>query len=362
MFGFGISPILPGGRGNAKRGNASSGPFATWAILDQIIVKASAVSSALSNHPVFINETILNNLPNDIWSIAINGGGDLRFFTDIQCTNRISCEVVEFNTSTHIAEIHVNVPSISSSVDTSIYIAYGKAGETQPATGAAYGRDATWDSDFLLVNHMNSGVDSTGNIATGNYSGTPGTGKVGQATDFNGSSDNVDYAALSGSDQGEVTLESWVNFDALSTGTLQAIISFDSNYNHWEQTDFADGNTFWAASNNPALQNSLWNYTVNTWQHTSVTYSVTGDEIDFRLNYDDAFDDDYYTTTNNMDTSKEVTLAAFWDGASFDRFLNGEMDEVRISKIVRSNAYLEASYINQNLTTDFLEAQAFVYP
>jgi len=349
-------------RSSAKRGNGSSGQFSSWKKRNQLNTIPGVIDAALTNFPVYIDETILNNLPDDIWNIALNGGGDIRFSSDAQGVTRLSCEIVDFDTAAETAEIHVNVASISNTVATHIYMFYGKAGQSQPASGAAFGRDATWNSDYIFVCHCGTGTDSTGQTTLTAYNATSITGKVGKAADFNGSSQEIDYSNLPGPASNNATIEFWANFDQLATGTIQSPISGDGDPGtfHVEQQSGSDNLLLYMDGSNPSTQQSTWNFTVNTWEHVSINYDVGGLVVDFRRNYSD-LDDDFYTSMVALGTDDEITIGA-WYNSGFQRFMDGSMDEVRISKVSRADAYLKASYENQNLTTNFLQAQQFITP
>lgn len=356
-----IALSLQPGASALKRGNGSTGQFRSWQIRGQINIKSSQVDGTLTNYPVLIDEAILNSLPFDIWSIALNGGGDLRFSSDRNGDNRLACEVVTFNTATQVAEIHVNVPSVSPTVDTPIYIFYGKAGVAQPASGAAFGRNATWNSDYIFVNHMDGSTDSTGNTAVQSFAGTVVNGKVGQAVDFNGTSDVIDYFALPGPAGNEATFEFWTDFDALATGTLQAICSTDTNTNAFQvnQRNANNGCGFFGDPPTTVVQSS-WNYTLNTWQHSSLLVDSNMPQVTFRLNFSTVSTPAFANVLLDLDGN--FTIGAYWDGATMGRFLDGTIDELRISKVLRSLAWRKASYINQNLTTDFLQTQSIISP
>lgn len=345
------------GRSSAGRGNGSAGQFASWAKRNQINTLAAQVDANLVNFPVFLNETILNNLPDDIWSIAQNGGGDLRFSSDEQGANRLPCEVVTFNTSTQVAEIHVKIPAINSVINTPLYIFYGKSGVSQPVVTDTYGRNAVWDSDFLFVGHLGNGTDSTGKTSLQGGSATTVSGQVGQAADFNGSSDKYDYSTLAGPAGQLATFEFWTNFDVLGTGTFQAIVNADGPADfHVEQNAFDSKVGYY---NNSVLGVSTWDYTQNTWQHTSIAVDASIPQATFRLNY--ATINNAACSGSNVPLSAGIVVGAWFNG-SFQRFLNGTLDELRISKVYRVVAWRKASYINQNLTTDFLQAQSFITP
>ena len=123
-----------------------------------------------------------------------SGGGDLRFSSDEAGTTQLACEVVTFTKATGDV-VWVKVPSVATGA--LIYVWGNNTGATQPAVGAAFGRNAVW-VDYEAVIHANetgtAGVfaDSTGNgygttLTTGSSLSTITTGHpFGQSwPDFN---------------------------------------------------------------------------------------------------------------------------------------------------------------------------------
>jgi hypothetical protein len=95
-------------------------------------------------------------------SIA-NGGGDMQIFSDTATTTRLPIEVVTFVTGgSPQCQVWVRTPSYTAG-DT-ITIGKDDTQTTQPAVGAAFGRNATW-VDFELMINSGTFSDSTGNHA-----------------------------------------------------------------------------------------------------------------------------------------------------------------------------------------------------
>jgi hypothetical protein len=91
----------------------------------------------------------------------VNGGGDMQIFSDTGTTTRLPIEVVTFVTGgSPQCQVWVRTPSYTAG-DT-ITIGKDDTQTTQPAVGAAFGRNATW-VDFELVIHGATVTDSTGN-------------------------------------------------------------------------------------------------------------------------------------------------------------------------------------------------------
>jgi len=70
---------------------------------------ANVGAGGVANFPVLLTEA---NLPAAVFSQSDNGGGDLRFSSDINGTARLACEVVSFDTVAKTAR-YGNVPTLS---------------------------------------------------------------------------------------------------------------------------------------------------------------------------------------------------------------------------------------------------------
>src|SRR5262249_20339432 len=106
-------------------------------------------------------------------------GFDIRFYSDITLLTSLSFELERFVATTGQIIFWIKVPSLSSSADTTIYIAYGDAALNTNASSTA-----TWDSNYKAVYHFGDGStvglnDSTSNANTlTNHGATATTGQV----------------------------------------------------------------------------------------------------------------------------------------------------------------------------------------
>lgn len=152
--------------------------------------------------PVLLTQA---NLPSEMLdadgsNAALEGGGDIRFSSDIDGATQLPCEVVSFvrnnNPALGTAQIWVRCGAISS-----LYVWYKKAGESQPLVTEAFGRNATWDK-FHAVYHLETEPNNTASEitdSTGNYhltgEGMSGTelesGVIGNRLTFNGTSQRL---------------------------------------------------------------------------------------------------------------------------------------------------------------------------
>src|SRR4029077_13499410 len=86
----------------------------------------------------------------------------------------------------------INVPTLSTSTDTSLFMYYGNASSTDQSN-----KTAVWDANFKGVWHLPNGTALTANDSTSNAnngtvnSATATAGKIDGAGSFNGSSSYI---------------------------------------------------------------------------------------------------------------------------------------------------------------------------
>jgi hypothetical protein len=350
------------GRNSVKHGNGSSGQFGSWKRRIQLNILSSYVASNLSNIPVLIDESIL---PADIWTTALNGGGDLRVCIDSQGITRISLEVVSFNTVTQKCELWINVPSLSSTTDTPIYLFYGKPGESQPAAAAAYGKYAVWPTgDYLHVAHMEgNGISSTAqqwnpqSEVNMSYS----AGKIGQAADFNGVSSVIDHQADFTLNSDDIQYQFWLKPTNTAVGREYIIAPDMLSVNNFLNAEIQSGGSVKAymPNNNPNDNTSNWTLTNSVWQWVTFIYEASIPNILFRKNYS-TLDADSWTTANNVNRTNEPWgIGAYWNGAAYQGFYDGSIDELRIIDREWSNDRLSFEYKNMNDVSNVIN---YIFP
>ena len=152
-----------------------------------LLIKANAFTTAM-----------VNDLKAD--------GGDLRLSSDSAGNTQLPVEIVD-----GLDYVWTRVASVQ--INTLVYVWGNKPAATQPAEGAAFGRDAVW-VDFEVNYHFNSSgilIDSTGNQnLTQAGSPTSVTGQVGDAANCAASYSNrftaVGYTGITGSGARTVSL------------------------------------------------------------------------------------------------------------------------------------------------------------
>lgn len=298
-----------------------------------VLLTGLTPSTTLSGYVALIS---LDNVP--VESIdagansAINGGGDLRFSTDIDGINQLPLDVVSFVTNasspSRSCQLWIRFPTYASGTR-EVYMFYKKAAETQPAVGAAFGRNAVFQDEINRM-HMESAtpVDSTGNqtsIVANAVSVV--TGNIGNALDFNGSTSDIDLGAAI-LPMGDFTQSIWVNPDALGgfqgfIGNFQSpnigrtYLGANGSLVNWDGYD-TSGNT------RGSLVNGSWARVSVT--RTGSTVTVYIDAIQQGSTIADAGVPD--TTVNTFIGALSQGTSNFFDGQIGDNLLSNNYSSV----------------------------------
>ena len=199
-------------------------------------------NSNQTNFPVLVSLTdpLLKDTSNG-GHIASPNGYDMIFTSDARCTSKLNHEVEGWSALTGHFTAWVNVPTVSHTRDTIIYLCYGNAAVTTDQSN----RTAIWDSNFKAVYHLSQDpagaspqlLDSTSNrvnlTMANNYGPAAGSeaGVIGNsvylpwAGEYHGNSASSG-SAKSGVGSGARTVSTWMNFHTLpapSTGVVGTI-------------------------------------------------------------------------------------------------------------------------------------------
>ncbi len=337
---------------NSSRGSWLSG----WSKRIKIIIDHSNIDDALSNFPVLVYlSNSSGRFSNDVSCVfdeLQNGSGRKKIaITTSDGTTQCYVEIERWDATNRRAWLWTKVPSVSSSQDTILYLYYdmnqadnvvhvGDTGSTAAAN--------VWDDNFKLVLHLHEAgglhLDSTSNSNFGSPQGGVTQnieGKIDGADSFDGAtakiqiSDNpsLDFATS------QLTMEAWANLNSLPT-TETVIARKDNQF----QIGFINSHTIrnlvrtsntdgWTVAND---QNYV--FQTNTWYYW--TFAYDGSEITHFVNAQQA--GSTHTVTGNIVFNSAPLYLAYcvYSGG----YLNGIIDEVRISNAARSNAWIKASY------------------
>jgi len=319
----------------------------------KITIDSAQVDSNLSNFPVPIYLSASSGPENDDVSaifdelITVSGTKKIAITTSDEQT-QCYVEIERWDWSNEKAWLHVKVPTIVSGTDTELYFYY----DSTHADNTTYVGDVgstpgqtVWDSNFKLVCHM--GEDPTGGSgcikdSTSNTNhGTPGgsmtsgdlvDGKFGKALDFDGSDDEVNVGAVANF-TGNCTISLLVKKDGVDNGFFIVKRGPGGNqFQFWMYHDaFSQAIFFW---NGTTSVESVGVISSNVWRHAAVTRS--GTDITFYIN---GSGETSQTLSVPGSSTEDIILSS--DGTAY---ANGALDEVRISDIARSSAWIKATY------------------
>jgi len=317
-----------------------------WQYKQKLIIDSTKIDEDLTDFPVLVKLTSSNF----DFSKAKSDGADIRFLASDD-TTLLSYERERHDATNQEAEYWVRIPSVSSSADTVFYIYYGNPSATD-------GADPTnvWDANYKGVWHLketgtDTRVDSTSNANNGTpYNGVAEVeGKVDGAQSFDGSDDYIYRATFSGTPQSYMTIEAWIK-TASTAG--EYIVQINRNSSNYQNAGIflinSDGTlTFWDYGSDYGFSNtqeSTGTVNNNTWRYVSFVKNGTNGQY-----YIDGNTDASPTASQNVayGSNDFVIGKNYRDNISF---FNGLIDELRISDINRSSAWIKASYNSENDT------------
>ncbi|MEM2779950.1 MAG: DUF2341 domain-containing protein [Candidatus Bathyarchaeia archaeon] len=312
-----------------------------WQYRKKITINRNKIVSNLNNFPVLIDIT-----DSDLAAKAQTNGNDI-VFTDTHA-NKLPHEIESYNPSIGRLIAWVNVPQLSPIEDTVLYMYYGNPNaenQQKPVN--------VWDSNFVMVQHFEetSGTrkDSTanGNNATPYGTVTKTSGKIGPADSFNSNGYlRIPEGFLPTS---AITVELWIKPYSYSTTTWTKYI----NTGPTTTRGITGGQT--------SLSSDRWALTL-TWDCGTKSLSTGGRPSDYNWIYLAVTWNGSYATAyyNGLKVNEAaVTGTPDWIGKALylasnhqggERF-NGAIDEVRISNIARSEAWIKTCYNNQQNPT-----------
>ncbi|MEX2596453.1 MAG: DUF2341 domain-containing protein [Salibacteraceae bacterium] len=320
-------------------------------------------SAPLQQFPVLISLS-----DNDLRTVA-NGGnvesasGYDVLFVDGGSGQQLAHQIETYNpaTGTYVAWVRVNV--VYPDFDTEIRMIYGNNQvATDPST------NAVWDENYQAVWHLHDDLldgSALGNDGTNSGSVDAG-GIIADGQSFDGSTDyifrtdanlNGNIPALSSGSPNAFTLSGWINVDNLNnrqpllskqgegTGNDRGFVFMMEDNNEIKIELFKD--------NNGGTRTEVYSTTelsTSTWYYMVATYQFVTDGTSICKVYLNGVEEGTTNTalgpifTNERDL--EIGRYFFNGGANY--WMDGLIDEVRISDAVRSEAWIATEYENQN--------------
>jgi hypothetical protein len=337
---------------------------AGWKFSRQIYLNTTPsganVMGTVLNFPVLIRlSTPLFN-----FSQAKNNGDDIRFVkTD---GTPCACEIERWDSASGMAEIWVNVDTVFGNDNTHyIKMLWGNANAAAISNSAA-----VFDTlnGFQGVWHLSEPDYAPAKDATGNrFDGTPSdtapittAGPIGYAKGFNGTSNffdmhNTASGKLNFPENGTYTVSAWAYADTLDDKFHVVVGKSDNQYflklkqyyppnpMRWEFAEYHD-KSGWEITDTFATANE-WKYLVGIRAGASQYFYLDGELVDVNI--------EIKSDTMARNTGDDVTIGKFLSYSRIDASycpFKGMIDEVRISDVARSAAWIRLCYMNQKAT------------
>ncbi len=308
----------------------------------------NASTTELTNYPAYVDVTYDSDMQSDF--------DDIRFTTN-ECGDGGSLldYEIESHTASTDADVWVQVPSIPASGTSTIAMYYASS-----TAISAENMEGVWDDGFVFVQHLQEdpsgsdpqGIDSTsysndcsndGSLESGDLI----SGKVDGALEFDGGTNDrymcgTDSSVNFGSDT-DFTIEAWYKTSTSDGGPDPMVSKIDTGnspyqgyqlFNSWGNLRF-----YLRDVNNAEVYSQISNVADGNWH-----YGVGVADRDGNMElYNDAVrgDQDSLSSIADIDDEHELMVGS---NPNYNYNFVGDLDEVRISNVVRSAKWIEQNY------------------
>jgi len=305
-----------------------------WAYRKQITIDHTNVNGTLNNFPVMIEFTDAN--------VGANAQADAddMLFTTSDGTTKLAHEIESYDPATGHLVAWVNVPVLSSTEDTILYMYYGNptAENQENSTGV-------WDANYLAVHHLE---ETEGDVITDSTEKNDGIqsnvvlnvdGKINGADQFNGVDSRITLPQVY-TNETQFTIDMWYYLDGDKQSYLISQRDSATQQGVLIQYTGLSGYIQMFVNNRVVERPTFhdWHQVVGTYDGTRMRLYVDGDL--------------WTNSLVNLTWPEVDTLIG--DRSLFDRTYQGILDEIRLSDVARSAAYIKTSYNNQNDPSSFI--------
>jgi len=323
-----------------------------WQYRVKITVLATKVDADLTDFPVYVD---LANLPAEFHAhVNQTDARDIRV-TKSDGTTEIPREVVFYDADTNTGELHFK-GDILDGTNVDFYIYYGNAGATEPAVDSDYGRNNVWTS-FGSVLHLNESsgepIESSGKVSATNEGDLPDakTGKIYNGQDFDGNGDYIELANDSDLDCANQTISFWLKADSLETtnrcfyARRTETTSGEMIFHYTTSTDTINWDTIgstkrWNTGYKPPTDGSI------------VLLHFTWDGSVKRLYVNGSLQSNSASDAHTLLNANSVARIGV-DTISLQYYVDGVIDEFRLSGTKREAEWISTEYNNQSSPNTF---------
>ncbi len=312
----------------------------------------------LSNFPYLFSEGC-PNIPAGFWTRVVSSSGlDIRFF-DSDGVTEIKREIVAYTSLTKKVEVWVQISSLSTATNKTIYCQYG---------GPTRSNDtAIWiDAGYKAVYHSqgNANDSAYGNTGTINGATVNTSGKIESAYDFDGISKKITITNTANiiADNNSYVMSAWV-YLADSAQNAGILGKWNGSGNFPQETLSVtgadsrlvgsgkkigmllriDNSTERGAYTNSDYATGSWRYIVGVADKNANTVKIYIDGVSVAVTVDHNSG-----SWPNVGNTSDLII-----GSVGSLYLSGTVDEARISKTAPADAWVLTEYNNQGSPSTF---------
>lgn len=320
--------------------------------------------------PVLEKLTLIIN--NNFFAHVSDGGGEIRI-TESDAVTQVAREIVSCDPVDFTGEVYFDCGTLPSDMPKDFYVYYGSSGGEYAQDYAethTYGAQNVWTTKYLMVQHLNESTGSNAYDSTSNDNDGTRTGMA--YHDFATRDEDPDdstyvYEGIPGNDGGTnywdgsdsyidipasdtilapdyITVSVWVNFSRLRdydtiigkgwTGEGYSLRNFENNTIIWSIYDPGDGGSWLEVTSNPVIETSEWHYIKGTFDGNVSAIYVDGVLQDTK-------------PANFARVKKDANIGLGAEPSdSYNREIQGYLDEVRIMNSAETSGFIESEYNN----------------
>jgi len=310
------------------------------------------------NYPALITEA---NMPDEFWGLVKADGSDIVATSDDEET-KLKRELVSIDTIGKKMELHVKVPTLSESVNTDVYIYFGNAAASETND------TETWDINYVFVSHMQDDPD-TSHVRDSSQYGNHGTKKA--------ANQPIETAGKIGKGQNFPVFEEYIDCgtdpsvlpDAFTAEFIGKTTDVDFNpVISWQPAIPLLGFPWYTSKCIIHLGGSNYRYFFNApvdvldgnFHHIAFT-AIGNAQLDIQSAR--MLADGQAQNPQGLGVSGGLpnVKTRFWIGSTY-KDLEGVYDEIRLSKIVRTDDWLITCYNNHDDPASFYSVGAVETP
>lgn len=298
-------------------------------------------------------------------AVTNSNGYDIVFTLDAEGTIPLPFERDSYNASTGAVNYWVQIPTLSHTSDTVIFLFFGNSAITTDQSN----KNGTWDSKYAGVWHLSNGTtlsatDSTSNGNNGTINGPTATAGFfdGGANFVQSNSQYISTADSSRLKPANLTFSFWMNRSgpqAQYAHTIQKGLGSGAPYGSYEfwlndsGSDSSEGSL--SVGTSDAVSNAVTypsgSFSGGTWYYIAGTFNASTRIVSAYKNGQLVG-----TKTAAVGTiSYDTTGLQFGRQPNYGQYFSGVLDEVRIDNVARSADWIAAEYTNQSTPWAFYD-------